>query len=324
MLTDAIHEDVSQEDVEQVEEQQERQLSPREQMMEELQAQRLAELRADGVQLDDEPEVIDPPVEEEQEQPTTPKEEGRRVLADDDLDTVMVKVKVDGQEVELPAKDVVRGYQKDATASRRLEEAAQRLREIEAREQALREAEQAKAIAPTKPNREAVQEAINAMIEGDIDSATELLETLLAGRQETPTPAVDVETVTRQVETALETKNAWKDFAKEFPDVVEDGTEARNYGDYLYDTKYAQKVASGEMSYRDALFEIGAKTRATFAPKAQEPPVRQQAEERKKNLDTPPAVRGKVPTSRTDNEPKTQEEMRAQAFEEILKARRQL
>jgi hypothetical protein len=57
MQNDAIHEDVSQEAVEQ----QERPLSSREQMMEELEAQRLAELRADGVQLDDEQaEVIDP------------------------------------------------------------------------------------------------------------------------------------------------------------------------------------------------------------------------------------------------------------------------
>jgi hypothetical protein len=322
MQNDAIHEDVSQEAVEQ----QERPLSSREQMMEELEAQRLAELRADGVQLDDEQaEVIDPePAEEkEPEQPATPKEEGRKVLADSDLETVMIRVKVDGQEVELPAKDVVRGYQKDATASRRLEEASQRLREIEAREQAIKQAEQAKATAPTKPQREAVQEAINAMIEGDVDNAAEILESLLAGRQqEAPTPSVDVETVTRQVETALETKTAWKDFAREFPEVVEEGSEARTYGDYLYDTRYAQKVESGEMSYRDALFEIGQKTRAMFAPKEQTPPVRQDAEERKKNLDTPPTVRGKVPTTRADNEPKTQEEMRAQAFEEILKARR--
>lgn len=101
-----------------------------------------------------------------------------------------VRVKVDGQEMELPISEVVKGYQKDATADKRLKEAALRLQEIEAREAALAEAatRQIPSVQTDESLREKAQRIIDAMYEGDTSSAVEsLVDAMSAG-----TPAASV------------------------------------------------------------------------------------------------------------------------------------
>lgn len=104
-----------------------------------------------------------------------------------------IRVKIDGEELELPLAEVVKGYQKDSTASRRMEEAATRLREVEAREQRLQElatAANQQAATPDlsdDPDEQVTELAgriVHAMMEGEAETAVQDLVGLLKHQQQ--------------------------------------------------------------------------------------------------------------------------------------------
>lgn len=149
-----------------------------------------------------------------------------------------VKIKVDGIETEVPLDEVVRQYQKNSSADRRLAEATRLLREAQetAAQRLLQEQQRAAAPAPAAPavpdsppaadpNVEATgKEFLKALFEGDEESAlTKLQELTQAGRQpapQAPAPTLDLEQISSAVAQHVQQK------------LVVESALARNRQDY--------------------------------------------------------------------------------------------
>lgn len=108
-------------------EQQEQQVSPRMSAMDLIAEGRRKALEADGVKFDEDAsgDADEGGRQEDNTQLAAQlSQDERPVYADP---TLRVKVKVDGEEMDLPLAEVVKSYQKDAAASRRLQEATRLL-----------------------------------------------------------------------------------------------------------------------------------------------------------------------------------------------------
>lgn len=114
-------------------------------------------------------------------------------------DRQMVKVKVDGEEKEVPLEEVVKGYQIDSAARKRLEEAALQKKELEQKEKELAEREarlqgnSQQAAAPSTTDESAVDTAralldklSGAMVgdEDEAEQAVQLLASVIGGTKQ--------------------------------------------------------------------------------------------------------------------------------------------
>lgn len=152
-----------------------------------------------------------------------------------------MRIKVNGEEREVPLAQVQVTMQKHTAADLRLQQASERLREVEARERHLQQ--QAQQIqqqqrlpvpgvdgADSEALMADARAIIDGLYEGDTDSATEKLAQLLAGRQ---APTLDPHMIQQQAEQAalrtIEQREYMSDltkgqeqFAAEFPAIVAD------------------------------------------------------------------------------------------------------
>lgn len=217
--------------------------SPREIALEELEARHQQQLVAEnGYSLDvlgmDEPEAAAPPAAAPA--PAEPDQLAAQLAADQQpgQGPSKVKIKVDGIETEVPLDEVVRQYQKNSSADRRLAEATRLLREAQetATQRLLEEQQRPAAAAPAAtaqpepqpvadPNVEATgKEFLKALFEGDEDSAlTKLKELTQAGRQpaqQAPAPTLDLDQLSNQVAQHVQQK------------LVVESALARNRQDY--------------------------------------------------------------------------------------------
>lgn len=162
----------------------------------------------------------------------------------------VVKVKVDGQELEVTEDELVRTYQKNAAADRRLEEAAATLREANRRLALADEQLQAQtqqqhsAPAATDELQAEVKTVLAKMYGGDEDGAAEALTSLLAktrgGDQPTPAPAIDLDQLTLQIQENMSIDTAFAAVKADYPDLISDpDLEA------LTASKVSRAIASG-------------------------------------------------------------------------------
>jgi len=168
----------------------------------------------------------------------------------------MVRVKVDGIEMELPISEVVKGYQKESTADKRLKEAALRLKEIEEREQSLaargKEAipereEPTPSAQPDETARERAKRIIAALVEGDTEGAVNDLASVFEAPTASKVPEFDqtkvvqlVQESLRQQEYEREFNQARESFVKNHSDLNENPTLAS-----MVNERYAVAVEAG-------------------------------------------------------------------------------
>lgn len=296
---DTIHEDVSQQQDEGAQV-----LSPREQAMREIDEQ-LAAQKPDAF-VQQQPAA-------EQPAPSTDTQEPE-VLPEDRLDKLRVRVKVDGQVMELPLSEVTKGYQKDAVASRRLAQAAEERKALEAKHREIEELGRTLAAAKASPSAGAeagdadvdaqIAAAMTALVEGDEQGAAQALKAIILkgrGSSDAPaTPVIDEEALLAKAEARIEQKReaaerarAWDEFVASNPAFADETSKQRQYGDYLFVSVFAPRIEAGEISYREALSEAAKEVSAVFgagAAEQQGPSARQQKEERKKAIDNLPTA----------------------------------
>jgi hypothetical protein len=158
-----------------------------------------------------------------------------------------VKVKIDGEEAEVPVEDLVRQYQKNSTADKRLAEATRLLREAQEAEAArlLREQQlqqyhdqlqqqqlqQQQVMDPNPADVDAVaarKDFLKALFEGDEDNALAKLDEMLAGRQQAqaPAPILDVDqiaqSVTQHVQQKLAVESVLTQNRNDYPEMYAD------------------------------------------------------------------------------------------------------
>lgn len=221
----------------------ERQLTPRELAMEAISRKHIASLEQElghslsstdsDDQLDDQ---LAEPAPEPAPEPVVTK----------------VKVKVEGLEEEVDQDTLVRTYQKNRAADRRLEEATTLLREAEAQAAQIKaQAAQPVAAQPVENKtpdelRAKASDLLDKMFDGDKESAAEALVTLLAdargGDQPTPAPvqAVDEDSVAARVEERMAVNAAFKTITTDYPDLINDPDL-----ELLTATKINRAVAAG-------------------------------------------------------------------------------
>jgi len=239
-------------------------LSPRELMMQEISDQIAGQQEAAAVADADAAASVNSPL--------LPS-----VLDDDQLDKVMVRVKVDGQVVELPLSEVTKGYQKDAVASRRLAQAAEERKLLDAEKMALAEQKRQIETAGTLSleddgDVDAQVSAIMAgLVEGDEEAASNALKSILKGRQ-SATP-IDEESLLAKAEARIEQKKietengkAWQEFVESNPAFGDETSKQRQYGDFLFVSVYGPQVQAGEISYREALSKAAEDVATVFSP----------------------------------------------------------
>lgn len=191
----------------------ERQLSPRELAMEAISSSRASQFEEEsGISLSPQEEQI---VEQLADPGPAPVPEVQKV-----------KVKVDGVEQEVDVDTLVRTFQKNSAADRRLEEATR----------LLREAEERAAQAEATPEPQVVEQAsddmraeaatiIDRMYDGDKDAAADALIQLMSksrgGDQPTPAPAtVDEGEITDRVLARMAVNAAFEKVKTDYPEII--------------------------------------------------------------------------------------------------------
>lgn len=224
-------------------------------------------------------------------------EPGRREEPQGSAETTsqMVKVLVDGEERELPLAEVVKGYQKDSAATQRLRDAADRLKEVELREKEVADREKQLKLQTSDPedgtattDYEAIDNAIDALLEGDKDPMRELLGKASSGgngaghqvSQEEIDKVVDRRISEREI--ANQHATAQAAFKKDYQDIFDDP--------FLLDMankRYFAKLEEGK-TISESMLEAGKETREWLDEKtggAAPDPLREKLE-RKKSRDT--------------------------------------
>lgn len=220
---DAILEDVSDDQVEQPK-------SARELAMEKLAGEHLKRVSKDFEGEIDEDGDIDPedPDAELQTQLTEPK------AVAPEPEVKVHKLKVDGEERIVTDDELVRSYQKNAAADKRLEEAARLLREANERAAEM-QAQLSRPVQnvtePVEPNADLLAQSkavLSKLYEGDEESASKALVDLLTktgrgGDQPTPAaPAIDIDQLTTQIQQKMEIEKAFETIKSDYPDLISD------------------------------------------------------------------------------------------------------
>lgn len=208
---------------EQSEGQEEQPKSARELLMEKIDADREDDIKASNLRMLEEAGI-------------TQKEESEVV----EEVPKKVKVKVDGEELEVPYEEVLVNYQKTSAADKRLREAAAERAQLDSyRAELVAFQEQLKAQQPTAPaeiDEEAIdadiRDALDKVYDGEIDTAAKQLQKVLnAVKTKSSTPAMDegqvmkaVEYKVAEIQYSNDLKKANEIFLEKYEDLNSDGT----------------------------------------------------------------------------------------------------
>lgn len=236
--------------------------SPRELAMEALESRHHESMAAEnGFQLDAEPApppVAAPAVTNEDQLAAQMADQAVTAAVSPNVGSV-VKIKIDGEESEVPLDDVVRQYQKNASADKRLAEATRLLREAQEQQARMQlqqqqeaqlaqqyAAEQARQQqdppnnADTPPIAESGKEFLKALFEGDEENALLALQKVMEGRQgqQAPAPTLDInqltQAVTQQVQHRVVIDSVLEANKRDYPEL---------YADSDIEELAAQKIA---------------------------------------------------------------------------------
>lgn len=279
-------------------------MNPRMSAMERIAEQRRSALAADGVDVSGMDTTT----------PTIDEDEGRddnsqlaAQLVQDDRPThyasadTLVKVKVDGEEQELPLSEVIKSYQKDSAASKRLQEATRLLQIAEQQanniaKQPHQENNSDNANEPDPDKKEgrlaSIKGAFSKLYEGDEEGAAEeMLRLLDQGANTATQPRIDPAQIAAQVRQQLAVESAYGQVQSDYPELFSDTERGIVLGKETFarlNAKEAQGIPRS-LALQESAEEVAAlfgiqKGRQQTAPART---ARDTKLERKANLDIP-------------------------------------
>lgn len=216
-----------------------------------------------------------------------PKDETAPVV--EEAAPAKVKIKVNGEELELTQEELIERAQKVEAADRYLAEAA------EARKAALHPKEE-----PPKPEEIDYKALVRAIQVGTEEEAEAALRKLQTAQQRPPTPMDDV---SRVVDERLKFQDAMKAFTTEYADILQDPKLSK-----MAQQMDEEMLANGDTrSYAQRYTEIGENLRGWVTKlsggKKETPPVDTSRQERKEALPVAPtAAAGKNAPPKTETE----------------------
>lgn len=232
----------------------------------------------------------------------------------------MFRAVVDGKTVEMPLEEARANIQKNVAADRRLQEAANRRRELDAREEALKKREQARVVTPVADTLDLDAEAVDlvkVLVSAPEDvAAKRLAKTLKAIRQ--ASAPVDANALVSQAADVAEQRIAarsdlqakasgFKKFQEEFADVAND-PDLYALADRRSDLIFAEHP---DWSPEKIMLEAGKQAREWLAQKSGKPLVTTQRQaqveanrnrqETKQKLKPMPISRTAIPAAQADD-----------------------
>lgn len=242
MTDDAIREDGLSEEAEEATSGDERAAAP-EEKQEEIKDPRLAEMERIATshrdtQEEKEAELLGTSEEEVEAESEEGEKPADPVFQKDGV--WMTRAKVNGEELEVPIDDMKTRYQKDTAAEKRLEEAAEKMRQVELREQQLYAYEQqlrqqpssdAAGSAPSDNDaqNDAIKKAVEAIYSGEEDAAQQALQDAIASSGRDQEQVATPEQIVAEVENRIAARNAEHDrvravqkFQQEYPEIAKD------------------------------------------------------------------------------------------------------
>ena len=303
--------------------------------MEAIANRNIENMRADGLEIDIDADIDTPAPETnlvEHDQLAAQLGQDERpspgMFANEKM---LVKVKVDGEELELPLGEVVKSYQKDATATRRLQDATQLLRIAEQKASTVAQSTTTpdnsakpgeKPAVPDKTERLGkIKGAFSKLYEGDEDAAAlEMLSLIEEGAAPAATaqPPIDPSQIAADVVQTLEVRSAYDSVRNDYPDLFASDERGVVLGKAAYERMQAKEQAG--MSRSEALRESAEEIAALFGvqkagrqPTEQPSTARDVKLSRKAQLDVPTGASvvagGKVASAEDPNPSSTIAEM---------------
>jgi len=171
------------------------------------------------------------------------------ILTEEELANYQVRTKIDGQEQLMPAAEALRVHQKDAAASKRLDEAARRTAELDRQEAELRQREEALSASPNNPKvdpsttlDDQANELVSALYEGDEEKTKAAVKKIFGERQPAiPQPELDIDQVAERARQKMKDDEAMQAFITDYQDVVADPFLVQ-----MADTHRAQALRDGK------------------------------------------------------------------------------
>lgn len=214
-----------------------------------------------------------------------------------------VKVKVDGEELDLPLSEVVKSFQKDAAATRRLQEATKLLQLAEQKANNVAQNNQQEnnssgnddqpAQASSDERRSQIKDAFSKLYEGDEDGAVEaMLRFVEQGAPRATQQAIDPVAIAAQVKQQLEVESAYGQVRSDYPEVFANDERGVVLGKAAYERMVA-KESSGiprSQALRESTEEVAQLFGIQKSGRQQAEPSRTARDtklERKANLDIP-------------------------------------
>lgn len=147
-------------------------------------------------------------------------------------ETARVRVKVDGEELDLPLSEVVKSYQKDSAASKRLQEATRLLQIAEQKANNIAQSSQEvnNSLAHEDPDPAAkegrisqVKGVFSKLYEGDEEGAAEeMLRLIDQGANKATQAPIDPNRIASQVRQQLAVEDAYVGVKSDYPDIFSD------------------------------------------------------------------------------------------------------
>jgi hypothetical protein len=228
----------------------------------------------------------------------------------------MVKVKIDGEEKELPLSEIIKSYQKDQAASKRLEQAAQEQQRLAEERRQLEEERarlraEAEALRNPKPNQAETQQQdtsqpsddarriYESLMLGDEESGVKALTELLSKGRGTEAPTIPVEQVASEAaeiaQARIDYNLAMRNFQQKYPDLAKDPDLNRMA------VNLVNQTAPTSATYDEAFEKAATATREWVRKKVEslglavQSPANERLE-RKQQLDNLPTASARQPT----------------------------
>jgi hypothetical protein len=308
----------------------ERPKSRRELAMEELDISRMAALEKEtGVKLTDDTPVAAPPKTQADEQLEAQLAQPTLL---ENIDGLKVRAKIDGEEQDVSVADMLRAYQKNGSADKRLEEATRLLKEAEARAQAIPIAAPPPPTESTPPPpplpvpddtelKGKVKAALASLYAGDEEAATaSLYDVIKANRSvekpATPAPAIDINQLADQLQQRLAVETAFATIKTDYPDLL-----ANKDLETLAVIKTQTKEASG-MTRAAAMLESAQEVYQAIGKTVGTPPLTKQDISRAEKLERKGRLESVPTASAAAVQPETQEPSSPSALIAEMRAKR--
>lgn len=241
-----------------------------------------------------------------------------------------IRLKVDGQDREIPLETARAQLQKGVAAEVRMQQAAEQRKQNDTRAEQLRQQEAAltvreQKLKPSQPSstdaddqalaREAKDLVSSLMSDSEEEAATKLAAVLKRTRQ-APAPSIDADEIARRVVTTVtkqqkaekaqtDLSSGFDEFARQYPEMADEGNPLFKVADSKSET-IAQEHP--EWSPSQILLEAGKQTKEWVdslkgGPAPTPTPPTNDRQNRKQNLKPLPAARTAVPASKSQDTP---------------------